>query len=183
MDNELEQALWQLAISIMLTSAPTEMKTVYSQPGIEPVVERSRVKAVVTAVENLIEKRIKDEVYKMVMAGMDGQGKVVSLVDVYDMLPEREKRLLDSRRIMNWVRGWQTADAIMKLLPERLQKYYEAQHSLGVSRDDAGRFVGLCCSNCKQWMECGHAENCAVPEVAGNFDHRRFWEENVRGQE
>ena len=69
MDNELEQALWQLVISIMLTSAPAEMKTVYSQPGIEPVVERSQVKAVVTAVENLIEKRIKDEVYKMVMAG------------------------------------------------------------------------------------------------------------------
>jgi len=89
--------------------------------------------------------------------------KEISILDVWDLLPESEKEMIDPKKI----KGRMKADyAIKTILPPKVHKYYAAHCNTIMG------FIGICCKNCGCWTDFGHTEDCPVDELTGEFDYK-----------
>lgn len=95
----------------------------------------------------------------------------MSILDIYDSLPEDEKEIIDASDIIFLIMERKKARLAIGLIPKRLGKYYEARFGVGMGCNKIGAFVGLACSSCNRWIECSHAEKCPMNELMGDFDH------------
>ncbi len=102
---------------------------------------------------------------------VEGSAKV-SLLDIYDDLPEDEKKILATG--VYRIGQWRRAERAKLVLPERVRKYYVDHYNLEVRSDKPlYEFVGFVCSSCNTWLDCGHSDDCPLNELmAPDFDYR-----------
>ncbi len=102
----------------------------------------------------------------------------ISLLDIYDDLPEDEQELLGPHAYR--IGQWRKAERVLELVPENARRYYIAQYSVGPGEHIHGTFgkqpftfIGFICCSCDRWMITGHENNCPMNELMPpDFDYR-----------
>lgn len=91
---------------------------------------------------------------------------MTSILDIYDSLPDDEKRIINKDILHRIKEGKKAEYALTALLPAKIRKYYVPHFA------EASNFVGLVCRSCNHWIEYGHKDTCPMPELMGDFDYK-----------
>lgn len=84
---------------------------------------------------------------------------MTSLLDVWDELPDGEKEIIGNKAIYIIEQLALAKYATNYLIEPPLQKYYS------VTFTSAGRFTGIKCRSCKQWLHDEHKSWCPMIEI------------------
>lgn len=84
---------------------------------------------------------------------------MTSLLDVWDQLPDHERKIIGNNTLFKVSQQALARYAFSCLIDKRYWKYFRACHN------DGGRFLGVECRCCEQSIVLRHKSWCAVPEV------------------
>ena len=87
---------------------------------------------------------------------------MVSILDIYDELPEDEKEII-TEHVLFLIRENKESKTAIKSIPEAFRKYFSLEFGLGIGNKE-GQFIGLACKSCNAFHP-RHSEDCPIQEL------------------